>query len=282
MAIATDLAAYLDRIGLERPVLPDPAGLLRVQAAHRQTIPFENLDVMLGRPIRLERDVLAAKLVQARRGGFCFEHNLLLGRMLAAMGFANRMLLARVLLGNPPEPTPRTHCLLLVNILGKPWIADAGFGGSYAPPMPLADGAEAESGDGARHRLRRIGKEGSLPGSWLLERRGPLATTDGRAATEAEWERQYAFELAEVAMADLTLGSHFASTHPGARHTQVTVVSRCLPHGFVSLVDRRFSRSQAGLSEQGEIADAAEYRALLAEEFGLDLSLQEVQALPLF
>lgn len=283
MAIAPDLAAYLARLGLARPPLPDAAGLRRVQAAHRQAIPFENLDVMLGRPISLEREAIGAKLVQARRGGYCFEHNLLLGRMLAGLGFAGRLLLARVLLGNPPDLPPRTHCLVLVNILGADWIADAGFGASYAPPMPLVDGASAQTDDGAEHRLRRIGADGTLPGSWLLERRGPRLATDGRAASDGEWEAQYAFDLTPVAMADLALGNHWTSTHPEARFTNVTVISRCLPDGFVGLTDRRFRLWRAsGAAQEREVTEPEEYRALLAEHFGVELLLAEVASLGLF
>ena len=142
MDMAQRLDAYLTRIGLDRRPQPDAAGLMQVQAAHRQAIPFENLDIPLGRGIDCSADSVFAKLVSGRRGGFCFEHNRLLADMLTALGFTNRLLLARVLLGNPPQLTPRTHCLVLVEVDGEPWIADAGFGGSYAPPMRLGDGEE--------------------------------------------------------------------------------------------------------------------------------------------
>ena len=275
------LDAYLARIGLSAPIPRDVGGLAQVQAAHRQTIPFENLDVRLGREIATDSERVFAKLVSARRGGFCFEHNRLLADMLAALGFANRLLLARVLLGNPPAATPRTHCLLLVDLDGLDWIADAGFGGAYAPPMPLVDGQEATSGDGARHRLQRIGEEGELPGSWLLERLGPKGSGDGRARSDDAWEAQFAFDLAEVAEADLALGSHWAATHTTSRFTNVTVASLCLPDGFVSMVDGELSIWRAGGErEQRRPGTAADYRALLADNFGLHLSDGEVSALP--
>ncbi|MEL1252084.1 arylamine N-acetyltransferase family protein [Aurantiacibacter gilvus] len=283
MECSDRLAAYLARIGLDRAPAPDAAGLLQVQAAHRQAIPFENLDVRLGREIATDSARVFAKLVEARRGGFCFEHNRLLADMLSALGFANRLLLARVLLGNPPAATPRTHCLLLVDLGGEDWIADAGFGGAYAPPMPLCDGQEAISGDGARHRLRRIGEEGSLPGSWLLERLGPRASGDGRAQSDDAWEAQFAFDLAQVAEADLALGSHWAATHPTSRFTNVTVASLCLPDGFASLVDGELSEWRAdGERQQRRLGQAADYRDVLAGRFGLDLSESEVAALPPF
>ncbi|QZH75935.1 MAG: arylamine N-acetyltransferase [Erythrobacter sp.] len=283
MQTERQLPAYLSRIGLAQAPLPDAASLARVQAAHRQTIPFENLAIRAGGSVACDSEAVFAKLVTARRGGFCFEHNRLLADMLAAMGFDVRLLLARVLLGEPAELPPRTHCLVLVQIDGAPWIADAGFGGAYAPPMPLIDGAEAESGDGARHRLRRIGEEGTLPGSWLLERLGPLHATDGRARSESAWEKQFAFDLGQVAQADMALGCHWAATHPMSRFTQVTVASLCLATGFASLVDRELSLGQAGCEPvKRTIADVADYRTTLAQQFGLDLAAQDINRLPLF
>ena len=122
------------------------------------------------------------------RGGYCFEQNRLFADMLAQAGIATRPLLARPRLAIPPGVTPpRTHVLLLAEIAGEAWLADAGFGGSYVPPLPLVDGASTTTPDGAAHRLRRV----ALPdGEWLLERRGPRAATDGRATDDPGWQGQ--------------------------------------------------------------------------------------------
>ncbi|RIV83908.1 arylamine N-acetyltransferase family protein [Aurantiacibacter zhengii] len=276
-------SAYLARIGLSEPPETGPAGLAMVQAAHRRSIPFENLDVRLGRGIACDTSSAFAKLVTAKRGGYCFEHNRLLADMLSALGFANRLLLARVLLGSPPAPTPRTHCLVLVDFAGEQWIADAGFGGAYAPPMLLADGARAMSGDGAEHRLTRIGSDGDLPGSWLLERKGPRLATDGRAASDDAWEPQFAFDTAQVADADLALGNHWAATHPTSRFTNATVISLCLPDGFTSLVDRKLTVWRMGHdAERLTLETPAQYAAVLQERFGLSLDSAEIGRLALF
>lgn len=283
MDVTEQTGAYLARIGLDAPPAVDAGGLRAVQAAHRQTIPFENLDIPLGRSIACDSEAVFAKLVTRRRGGYCFEHNRLLNDMLTALGFSSRLLLARVLLGDPPAPTPRTHCLVLVELDGQPWIADAGFGGSYAPPMPLADKEAATSGDGARHRLTRIGEDGDLPGSWLLERLGPKLATDGRVTRDDAWEAQFAFDLAQVADADMALGNHWAGTHPSSRFTNVTVASLCLPDGFVSLVDRELS---VWRNEKGKSAVTLEtpeaYRSELKSRFGIALLPEEISRLPLF
>ncbi|MGQ7370419.1 arylamine N-acetyltransferase, partial [Streptococcus suis] len=119
---------------------------------------------------------------------------------LGQLGFDARPLLARVWLGATPgtdAPPPLTHTFSLVTIDGQPWIADPGFGGSYAPAMPLADGAETSAPDGARFRLERDGVDG-----WMLYRDGAAGSTDGRGAGEG-WQPQYGFTTAPVFDADL-------------------------------------------------------------------------------
>jgi N-hydroxyarylamine O-acetyltransferase len=242
-----------------------------VLRAHRQAIPFENLDVRLGRPPAIDSNGVFAKLVAQKRGGYCFEHNRLLADMLAELGLATRPLLARVRLGQPVDAhPPRTHTLLLAELAGASWIADAGFGGSHVPALPLADRAEAATADGARHRLRR--GPGSLAGEWLLE----------RAAPHAEWQPQYSFDLAEVAPADLEQANHWTATAPGTRFTSLHIVTRALPDGFASLVDRTLTVWRGSHSEQRAIDDRQAYGKVLADMFGLALTPAELARLPLF
>jgi N-hydroxyarylamine O-acetyltransferase len=215
-----DIQTYLDRIGLAAAPAADAEGVAALQLAHRWAIGFENLDARLGRGIRIDSASVFDKLVARGRGGYCFEQNRLFADVLAALGVENRPLLGRVLLSVPDHTVPpRTHVLLLITLNGRPWIADAGFGGSYVPPMPLEHGAEAATGDGARHRLLRVGNCGSTGGEWRLERAGPVAATDGRGATHVGWQPQYVFDLAEVAPDDLEMCNHWTSTRPDTRFT---------------------------------------------------------------
>jgi N-hydroxyarylamine O-acetyltransferase len=203
--------------------------------------------------------------------------------MLTELGLPNRPLLARVRLGPPgADHPPRTHVLLLVEIAGEPWIADVGFGGSYLPPLPLRDGAEAGTPDGARYRLRRIDERGALTGEWLLERAGPPASTDGRGMPHADWQAQYSFDLDEVAPADLAQANHWTATAPGSRFTTVQIATIALPQGFASLLDHALSLVDGAAREQAEITDPNRYRAVLAERFRLELDEAEIAELPLF
>lgn len=270
-----DLSAYLARVQLPARVTVDAVGLQRLQRAHRLAIPFETLDIHLGRPILIDSDAVFAKLVVAKRGGFCFEHHRLFADALAAQGFTARPLLARVWLGAAEVP-PRNHVLSLVHVDGEDWIADPGFGGSYAPAMPLADGVEMEGPDGACFRLSADADHG-----FMLWRDGPGGSTDGRWAGDG-WQRQYSFTLDPVFDADLAMGSHWSATEPHARFVKHRVVTLPLPTGFASLVDRRYRRRAGNDETAAEISDPRVYRLRLSLMFGIDLKKEEVAALELF
>ena len=271
-----DLDAYISRI--ELPALPtrDAAGLSRLQWQHRLRIPFENLDVRLGRGIAIDSAAVAAKLVDARRGGYCFEHNRLFLDALAALGFEARPLLARVWLGATAVP-PLTHTLALVTIDGGRWIADAGFGGSYTPILPLADGAEATAPDGARFRLVRDDPRAG-DGGWMLLRDGDSATTDGRGTGDG-WRPQYSFTLDMVHDSDLAMGNHWSATAAASRFVNHNVVSIVLPHGFASLTGRTYRRRAADTTAEGDITDPRVYRMRLGLMFGIELTKEDVAAL---
>jgi N-hydroxyarylamine O-acetyltransferase len=277
------LASYLARIGLSSAPPCTAEGLAQLQAAHRVSVGFENLDVLLGRPIRIDGDSAFDKLVTRRRGGYCFEQNRLFADMLAEVGLPTRPLLARVTLNAAPgEAPPRTHVLLLLEIDGKPWIADAGFGGSFVPPLPLEDGAEALTPDGAGHRLRRIGAPHDPHGEWLLERAAPDAVAGGGPRPESAWQPQYAFHLAPVAPVDLEQCNHWTSTWPESRFTTLQLVSIALPDGFAAMTDDKLTITRGTVREDQQIATAREYRAVLHDLFRLELTRDEVAALPLF
>src|ERR1700754_2714122 len=112
------LAAYLDRIGASDATTPDLPTLRRIVVGHTRSIAFENLDPFTRREVRLAPDGLAAKLVHGRRGGWCFEQNLLLRGALDALGYTTTGLAARVLRGRPADApaTPRSHMLLQVDL----------------------------------------------------------------------------------------------------------------------------------------------------------------------
>lgn len=272
------LAAYCARVGWQPGERFGPAELAELQFAHRRAIPFENLAIPLGEGIRIDSDSVFAKLVTARRGGYCFEQNRLFADMLGELGWAVRPLLARVRLGPPDMPVPtRSHVLLLGEFGGQAWLADAGFGGSYVPPMKLEDGAQVVTPDGAHHRLRRA--NGGLDGDWLLERAGVHAATDGRHAPHGNWQAQYSFDRAPVAAEDLEQANHWTATRPGTRFTTLRIASIVLEHGFAALTDGRLTVHEKGLTREETVADVGGYRTALADLFGIALSEDEATRL---
>ncbi len=274
------LGAYLARLGLKQPPEPTAEGLARLQLAHRVAIPFENIDVLLGRPIQIDSAGAFAKLVSGKRGGYCFEHHRLYADMLAAMGIASRPLLGRPRLGLAVDAVgPRTHVLPLVELEGRQWIADAGFGGSYVPPLPLEHGAEAETGDGARHRLRHVERP---DGAWLLERAGPRATTDGRHQDHGDWQAQYTFDLAPVHAADLLQSNHWTATWPQSRFVAGPIVSVVLPDGFIALTGTSLRTAHGGTAQAQELTSVDDWRTVLLNLFGIALSQSEAAQLNLF
>jgi N-hydroxyarylamine O-acetyltransferase len=133
-----DLEAYFERIGYAGARTPDGATLEAVMQAHLAAIPFENLDVQLGRPTAHDLPTIFAKLVASRRGGWCYEQNGLLGWALGALGFDVVRLAGGVMRAAAGDATIGNHLALLVTVGGQPWLVDAGFGGSLAAPIPLA------------------------------------------------------------------------------------------------------------------------------------------------
>src|SRR5471032_1462354 len=155
-----DLDAYFARTGYTGARAPTLATLHGIVAAHAQTIPFENLDVLLGRGINLDPAAVQQKLLRDRRGGYCFEQNSLLLHVLEALGFSAAPISARVRLRHPRDFTPpRTHLFLRIELDGESWLADVGIGGlSLTSAIRLHTDAEQAT----PHEPRRIVREGAL------------------------------------------------------------------------------------------------------------------------
>jgi N-hydroxyarylamine O-acetyltransferase len=163
-----DLDAYCERIGYRGPRTPTLGTLRALQAAHVAAIPFEAVDVLLGRGVDISPAAVDAKLIGKRRGGYCYEQNGLFKRVLRAVGFRVEGLLARVRWQSPEDapPTPRTHMALRVEADGAPWLADVGFGAAV-PTAPLRmDTAEPQPTSWEPLRLLPSGE-----GGWRVQAR---------------------------------------------------------------------------------------------------------------
>jgi N-hydroxyarylamine O-acetyltransferase len=247
-----DLDAYLARIGLSgRPPLAT------LHRAHVCSIPFENLDPLTGMPISLEPAALRRKLIDDRRGGYCFEHNLLLMGALEALGAHVDLLLARVRWGVPAGVTPpRTHLVLRVQRHGQTLLADAGFGaGTLLEPIPFGPGEPYEQ---SGWRFRLIEEEADLV----------LQTED-----QGVWRDVYAFETRPVPRIDVELSNWFTATHPESRFVRGLIVARQAQDGTrISLSDWTgrlvLTVQTADRAEVTEV-DREEIPAVLEDRFAL-------------
>ena len=263
MADGFDLDAYLARIaGGSGPLGPlstidDIGALMR---AHMTAIPFENLDVLLGRGVRVDLDSVTAKLVTARRGGYCFEHGTLFQAALRALGIEATAHAARVLLVAPKAEAPRTHMFLTVVDGGTTWVIDPGFGGpGPLVPVPLVEGQEVRQGRDLHRVVRRDGE-------WVLE-----GLVNG--GMTALWTSSLEPQLP----VDFALANHYVSTFPASPFATRVLIRALTPNGRVSAMNRDVTVQRDGVAEKRQLADRRELRSLLSEHFGFDLP--EVESL---
>lgn len=254
MTNALDLDAYLERIGWGGDVRPTCDTLRGLLDAHMQAIPFENLDVLLGRGVRLDLASVAAKLVRARRGGYCFEHATLFAAVLEELGFHPLRHAARVILFTPPAASPRNHMFLTVPLAEGTFVVDPGFG-PYAPrfPVPLRDDASAGA-DLSTHWMARDGRH------WVL-----------RAGTADAPRNGWLSTLEEENPVDFEQGNHFTATHPESPFVNRIMLSANTRDGRVSVMNRDVTTVRANVQDTTQLADRAALRTLLADHFGFDL-----------
>lgn len=250
-----DLPAYLARIGYQGSRAPTLATLHALTAAHTQSIPFENLDVLLGHGIDLQIDAVFDKIVRRGRGGYCFEQNSLFLHVLERFGFRVRPLSARVRIDRPRNQTPpRTHLFLRVELDDESWLTDVGVGGlSLTSAIRL--GVEGEQP--TPHEPRRIVREGDR---WFHQAR--LGT---------QWSDVYEFTGEEMPPIDRDVSNWFTSAHPQSHFHSRLIVARAAPDGRrLTLVNRELKiRERDGYTEVRPIMSADALLAVLAQQFGL-------------
>ena len=255
-----DLNEYFDRIGYRGVAEPNLDVLRGLVAAHTQTIPFENLDPLMGVPVDdLSPEALTDKLVHLRRGGYCFEHNGLMGYVLAEVGFRVRRFGGRVVwMAAPGAATPaQTHTVLAVTFPGSQgsYLVDVGFGGQ-TPTSPL----RIETGS-----VQQTTRE-----PYRLEDRG-----DGlllRALIRGEWVALYEFVPRTLPEIDLKVASWFVSTYPSSHFVTGLMVARVIDDGRLNLAGRDLTIHRPDASEKIRLKDAAAVVDTLSERFGINVA----------
>jgi N-hydroxyarylamine O-acetyltransferase len=248
-----NLQTYLQRINYRGPLTPTAQTLRALHLAHLLAVPFENLDIPLGQPIILDEAALYRKIVEQRRGGFCYELNGLFAALLRRLGFEVSLLSARVARTEGGFGPEFDHLTLLVQ-LEERWLADVGFGDSFREPLRLDHPLEQAQG-GQIYRLTQ-GRAG-----WTLWEREPGAT----------WQAQYRFILQPRRLADFAGMCHFHQTSPQSHFTQRRICSLARPEGRVTLSDQFLIITQNGQRQERELQSRDEIEAALREWFGVVL-----------
>jgi len=249
---AFSIEAYLERVGLDTPEFGTVAAMRELHLAHRAAIPFENLDIQLGLPIDLDIGALQAKLVTARRGGYCFEHNTLFLTVLRALGFHVEPCEARVRPPGRSAVTPRTHMVLIAYVDDIEWLVDVGFGVS-GPLEPLALTDEPQHQHGRTYRFARDAGEDVLQ----------LRQGD-------DWQDLYAFLPEPRFTIDFEVANWYTSTHPDSRFVRTLTVQRATPGEGHVLHNLTYTLSTPDGEETREI-DRDDLVPFLAQTFGIDM-----------
>jgi N-hydroxyarylamine O-acetyltransferase len=248
-----NVPAYLDRIAYTGPLAPTPKVLRGLHRAHLLSVPFENLDIALGRKILCDENAFIRKIVERRRGGFCYELNGAFAGLLRAIGFQVTLLSARVPREDGSDSPEFDHLALRID-LDEPWLADVGFGDSFLDPLELVSGAEL-SHDGRRYRVVDYGN------SLVME----------RAERDGAWKRQYSFTLTPRSLNQFAAMCHYHQTSPESPFTRKNVCSRATLDGRITLADRRLICTRNAIREERLLASDEEQPAALKEYFQIVL-----------
>ncbi|MBS2554396.1 arylamine N-acetyltransferase [Catenulispora sp. NL8] len=254
------VAAYLERIGIAGPsAAPDTATLRRLHTAHLHTVPFENLSIHLGEPVVLDGTALFEKLVERRRGGFCYELNGLFALLLEALGYRVHRLSARTFSTAHGYSPPLDHLALQVtDDTGTTWLADVGFGRHTEFPLRFDDRTDQKD-----------------PGSLFR-----IAENDDAEFTVLrDGEAQYRVDPKPLALTDFTQACWWQCTSPESHFTQSVVCSRLTGDdddsggGRLTLTgDQLIATDGAGQRQVEDVTSDEQLLRLLRDRFGIELA----------
>ncbi|CAL9316302.1 MULTISPECIES: arylamine N-acetyltransferase family protein [Streptomyces] len=259
--------AYLRRLGVEHPAWPTVDVLRELHLCHLRTVPFENLSIHLGEEIVLEEERLLEKVVDARRGGFCYELNGAFAALLTALGYDVTLLAARVYGDGERLGNPYDHLALRVRTVdGGDWLADVGFGAHSHLPLAFGDRGEQED-PGGTFRIVEAGPDaaGVRGGHDTVEAADLDVIRDGRP--------RYRLEVRPRVLGDFVIGAWWHSTSPVSHFTRSLVCSRVTEDGGrTTLSGRRLTVTSAeGAREERELGTDEEVLAAYRERFGIAL-----------
>jgi len=245
--------AYLARIGFSGPTPCNAETLRALHVSHMRTVPFENLDIWLGRPIVCDEVSFLHKLVDLRRGGFCYELNGAFAALLRALGFSVTLLSGRVSREDGGASPEFDHLALRVD-LEEPWLVDVGFGDSFLEPLRLKPDVEQEQ---ARGRFRIVQVDDVM----ILQRIRPGEF----------WKSQYRFTLTPYRLSDFVARCHYQQTSPESHFTRQRICTLPTQDGRITLSDLKFIHTIGQHREERQLQSEDAWRSMLSESFGVKL-----------
>lgn len=252
----TDVQAYLRRINHDVNIQPDKTTLASLHRAHLFTVPFENLDIHLGRKIVCDERRILHKIVQQRRGGFCYELNGAFAALLRALGFQVTLLSARVARPDGSYSPDFDHLALRVD-LEEPWLADVGFGEGFLEPLRLDPAIEQRQGDKAYRLISHFNEGDPVFGLEVNAKHG--------------WKREYSFSLRPHELSDFSERCRYHQTSPESHFRQHKICSMATPQGRVTLSEDKLIETIGGSRHETTLAGREEWHAKLQERFGVIL-----------
>lgn len=254
-----NLGAYLTRIGYQGPPATSITTLQQLHLLHPESIAFENLSSFLGQEVNIDIASIQDKLIANKRGGYCYEQNLLFMHALTQLGFSVTGLLATVKWNVPPGLIlPRSHMTMLVHFEGERYLADVGFGG-----MTLT----------APLRLDIKDEQLTPHGTFRVEQKDNEYTIFARI--NSEWKPMYSFGLQAQNQADYDVANWYVSTHPKSRFVRELIITRPTKNARLTLLNNRFSiHYGSGESEKHTIYDVAELVDTITKHF--DLPVEDI------
>jgi N-hydroxyarylamine O-acetyltransferase len=247
-----NVKSYLSRIGYDGPTDPSAQTLSELHNAHVLSVPFENLDIHLGRRIVVDPAAFYDKIVTHHRGGFCYELNGLFSWLLRELGFQVTLLSARVYGGNGPG-REFDHLILQVD-LDEPWLADVGFGDSFREPLRLDHSGEQKQGSD----------------SFRISREADTLTMSCRHPG-TDWEPRYLFSLQPRQLMEFSSTCDYQQTSPDSHFTQRRICTLATANGRITLGETHLIVTEDGERRETAVDDPEEYLQLLRRHFGIDL-----------
>ena len=250
-ALLMDVAAYLSRINYNGPLDPTPETLRALQLAHLFNVPFENLSIHSNEPILLNEPALFDKIVENRRGGFCYECNGLFAGLLRALGFDVAMLAAGVAKPDGSFGPQFDHMTLMVTLANR-WLVDVGFGDSFLEPLLLDSRLDQMQGT----QTFRIDDDND---HLIMSRHNQ----------DGDWQPQYRFTLQPYEFPDYEETCHYHQTSPDSHFTRNVICSLATPEGRITLSGMRFITISDSQRDERALSSRAEFDQILSDRFGV-------------